>query len=64
MRIGEVLGGSKECQKEKTPAKRGFMRAAGPGFEPGLTDPESFSFRDRGRHGKDRERQNYAFIGN
>ncbi len=35
------LWGLGSQEKEKTPAKRGFMRAAGPGFEPGLTDPES-----------------------
>jgi hypothetical protein len=32
--------------------QRNFGEAAGLGFEPRLTDPESFSFRDMGGHGE------------
>ena len=33
------------------PQIKEFREAAGLGFEPRLTDPESFSFRDTGGHG-------------
>ena len=42
-----VYGGQEESGKWKTPLKWGFWGAAGPGFEPGLTDPESGSIRSQ-----------------